>query len=139
MNILAECSQLYGLDINIKKTKLINISKYIINNCQLIIKLKPIEQVSSITYLCTPRQFSCDAKCYPFCSLEWKLTEATTKKLEAFRLQQYRRILKIPWTYYITNIEVLRRTGKEKEIVIVKTRKLRYLGHIMRNAKHILP
>uniref|UniRef100_A0A8D9AE48 Uncharacterized protein n=1 Tax=Cacopsylla melanoneura TaxID=428564 RepID=A0A8D9AE48_9HEMI len=46
----------------------------------------------------------------------------------------YRRILKISWVDKITNEEVLRRMGKEKEIMnTVKKRKLEYLGHIMRN------
>ncbi|KAI5734570.1 hypothetical protein M8J77_008232 [Diaphorina citri] len=41
---------------------------------------------------------------------------------------------KISYTEHITNIEVLRRMAKEKEIIhTVKTRKLKYFAHIMRH------
>lgn len=64
----------------------------------------------------------------------WTLNDAITKKIEAFELWLYRRILKIPWTARITNAEVLRIMKKDTEIVnTIKIRKLQYLGHIMRN------
>uniref|UniRef100_A0A8D8SHV0 Craniofacial development protein 2 n=1 Tax=Cacopsylla melanoneura TaxID=428564 RepID=A0A8D8SHV0_9HEMI len=78
-------------------------------------------------------------KCYVFSVLlygveTWTLTEATTNKLRAFELWLYRRMLRISWIQKITNAEVLRRMNKEAELVnIIKTRKLQYLGHIMRN------
>lgn len=78
-------------------------------------------------------------RCYVFTVLlygieSWTLTEATTKKLEAFEMWIYRRMLKISWTARITNKEVLRRMKKELEILYtIKRRKLEYLGHIMRN------
>uniref|UniRef100_A0A8D8XGR6 Uncharacterized protein n=1 Tax=Cacopsylla melanoneura TaxID=428564 RepID=A0A8D8XGR6_9HEMI len=62
------------------------------------------------------------------------LTNETTSRLDAFELWLYRRILRIPWTQKVTNIEVLQRMKKSRELVnIVKCRKLQYLGHIMRN------
>lgn len=78
-------------------------------------------------------------KCYVFPVLlygveSWTLTEASCKKLEAFEMWLYRRILKIPWTEHVTNKDVLERIGKEKELLLtIKSRKLEYLGHIMRN------
>ncbi|KAL4120153.1 hypothetical protein QTP88_012884 [Uroleucon formosanum] len=78
-------------------------------------------------------------RCYMFSTLlygaeTWTLTKATSNKLEVFELWLYRRILRISWTEKITNVEVLRRMGKKKELMItVKCRKLQYLGHIMRN------
>jgi Reverse transcriptase (RNA-dependent DNA polymerase) len=78
-------------------------------------------------------------RCYVFSVLlygveSWTLTEATTKKLEAFEMWLYRRILKIPWTAHTTNKEVLQRMKKDQEIVYtIKRRKLEYLGHVMRN------
>jgi len=49
----------------------------------------------------------------------------------------YRRILRIPWTEHVTNVEVLRRTEKGVEILHeVKKRKLQYLGHVMRDQKY---
>lgn len=78
-------------------------------------------------------------RCYIFSILlygveSWTLTEATTKKLEAFELWTYRRILKISWMDKISNTRVLQKLNKEREIMhTVKRRKLEYLGHIMRN------
>lgn len=78
-------------------------------------------------------------RCYVFSILlygveSWTLTEATTKRLEAFEMWTYRRMLKISWTDKISNIRVLQKLNKEKEIMLtVKRRKLEYLGHIMRN------
>lgn len=78
-------------------------------------------------------------RCYVFSILlygveSWTLTEATTKRLEAFEMWTYRRMLKISWTDKISNIRVLQKLNKVKEIMLtVKRRKLEYLGHIMRN------
>uniref|UniRef100_A0A8D8YBA7 Craniofacial development protein 2 n=3 Tax=Cacopsylla melanoneura TaxID=428564 RepID=A0A8D8YBA7_9HEMI len=78
-------------------------------------------------------------RCYVYSVLlygveTWTLKEETTAKPQAFEFWLYRRILKISWTQRVTNVEVLRRMKKSKELMnIVKTRKLQYLGHIMRN------
>uniref|UniRef100_A0A8D8SMX4 Craniofacial development protein 2 n=1 Tax=Cacopsylla melanoneura TaxID=428564 RepID=A0A8D8SMX4_9HEMI len=78
-------------------------------------------------------------RCYVFSILfygveSWTLTEASSKKLDAFEMWLYRRILRIPWTAKVTNKDVLRRMKKEMEVLnTVKVRKLQYLGHIMRN------
>lgn len=78
-------------------------------------------------------------RCYVFSTLlygveSWTLSESSCKKLEAFELWLYRRVLRISWVDHVTNEEVLRRMRKEKEILYqVKKRKLEYLGHIMRN------
>ncbi|KAL3268742.1 hypothetical protein HHI36_007844 [Cryptolaemus montrouzieri] len=84
------------------------------------------------------------AKCYIFSILlygveAWTMTERLMKKLEAFELWVYRRILRIPWTDHITNEEVLRRLDKHREILFtVKKRKMEYFGHIMRHEKYRL-
>jgi hypothetical protein len=44
--------------------------------------------------------------------------KATSNKLNVFELWIYRRILRISWTEKITNIKVLRRMGKEKELMV---------------------
>uniref|UniRef100_A0A8D8RKM6 Uncharacterized protein n=1 Tax=Cacopsylla melanoneura TaxID=428564 RepID=A0A8D8RKM6_9HEMI len=78
-------------------------------------------------------------RCYIFSVLfygaeSWTLKEDLCKKLEAFEMWLYRRILKIPWTARVTNEEVLRRMNKDREVMItIKVRKLQYFGHIMRN------
>ena len=44
-----------------------------------------------------------------------------------------RRLLKIPWTDYKTNKEVLQLAGTERSLTrIVKERKLKYFGHVAR-------
>ena len=69
----------------------------------------------------------------------WTLTEAMCKKLEAFEMWSYRRMLRIVWTDRITNAEVLARLNKDKEMLYsLKKRKLEYFGHIMRGTKYRL-
>ncbi|KAI5746880.1 hypothetical protein M8J77_008501 [Diaphorina citri] len=81
-------------------------------------------------------------KCYVFSVLlygveAWTLNKASEKRLQAFEMWTYRRMLRISWTDHVTNLEVLRRMGKEPEILHeVKKRKLSYLGHIMRGPKY---
>uniref|UniRef100_A0A8D8VWR7 Uncharacterized protein n=1 Tax=Cacopsylla melanoneura TaxID=428564 RepID=A0A8D8VWR7_9HEMI len=78
-------------------------------------------------------------RCYIFSILlygveSWTLTKATAKRLEAFEMWTYRRILKISWMDKVSNVRVLQKLDKEKEIMLtVKSRKLEYLGHIIRN------
>ena len=83
-------------------------------------------------------------KCYIFSTLlygmeAWTLNAVTLKKLEAFEMWVYRRILRISWTDRVTNTEVLRRMGKAKELIeTIKSRKLEYLGHVARGAIYSL-
>lgn len=78
-------------------------------------------------------------RCYVFSVLyygveSWTLTGAMEMKLEAFEMWLYRRMLRVSWTQRVTNIEILHRMGKEREVLnTVKCRKLQYLRHIMRN------
>ncbi|CAG9832062.1 unnamed protein product [Diabrotica balteata] len=67
----------------------------------------------------------------------WTMIATLMKKVEAFEMWAYRRILRISWTEHVTNEEVLRRIGKEREVGIsIKKRKLEYLGHVMRHNKY---
>lgn len=67
----------------------------------------------------------------------WTLKEADLKKIETFEMWWYRRILNISWVDHVTNLEVLRRIGKDKKILkTVKIRKLEYFGHMMRGQKY---
>jgi len=62
----------------------------------------------------------------------WMLSDGMEKKLQAFEMWIFRRILRISWIEIITNEEVLRRIGCEPEIILtVKRRKLECFGHIM--------
>ena len=52
-------------------------------------------------------------------------------------MHTYRRILKIPWTDKVTNIEALIRMKKDIELLLkLKERKTRYLGHIMHGDRY---
>lgn len=81
-------------------------------------------------------------KCYVWSVLlygmeGWTLKVDNINKLEAFEMWLYRRMLKIPWTARMTNVEVLSRINKERELLVaVKKRKTAYLGHVMRNEKY---
>ena len=56
------------------------------------------------------------------------------KKIDAFEMWVYRRMLRISWMGRVTNVWVLQRMNKEKEVVKnVEIIKLKYFGHIMRN------
>ena len=78
-------------------------------------------------------------KCYIWPTLfygaeTWTTTKSLLSRLDAFEMWVYRRVLKISWTEKITNEEVLRRKGTGREIVRqFKTRKLQYLGHLIRH------
>lgn len=45
----------------------------------------------------------------------WTLKKIAMNSLEAFQMWAHRRILRINWMSRITNLEVLKRMGKEKE------------------------
>ena len=78
-------------------------------------------------------------KCYIWSTLfygseTWTVTKSLLSRIDAFEMWVYRRVLKISWTEKITNEEVLRRMGTDREIVRqFKTRKLKYLGHLIRH------
>lgn len=81
-------------------------------------------------------------KCYVYSVLlygveTWTLKANTLNRLEAFEMWVFRRMLKIQWTDRITNGEVLRRMGVERQLLqSIKRRKTAYLGHIFRNTKY---
>ena len=74
-------------------------------------------------------------KCYIWPTLfygaeTWTTTKSLLSRLDAFEMW----VLKISWTEKITNEEVLIRMGTGREIVRqFKTRKLQYLGHLIRH------
>ena len=53
------------------------------------------------------------------------------KKISAFEMWCYRRLLQISWKDFITNKEVLARIGEGRKVVVedIKNRKLKYLAH----------
>lgn len=93
--------------------------------------------------LLTSRQLSLNlrlrlVKCYVFPVLlygmeGWTLLDQHCKKIEAFEMWIYRRMLRIAWTDRIRNTEVLLRLNATTEVInTIKRRKLEYFGHVMR-------
>ena len=78
--------------------------------------------------------------CYVFCVLNygcesWTWNKAVCKKLNAFEMWCYRRLLKIRWRDKITNEEVLRWVHEQFHFVRdMRKRKLEYAGHVLRES-----
>ena len=68
-----------------------------------------------------------------YASETWTLKETDKRKLLAFEMRCYRKILKINWKDMIRNEDIRKRISKEETIIdIIKKRKLRLFGHICR-------
>ena len=80
-------------------------------------------------------------RCYVFPELlygmeSWTITDSLLKRLEAFEMWVYRRLLKISWVEKVRNTEVLARMNKQLKVILtIKRRKLEYFGHIMKHHK----
>ena len=57
---------------------------------------------------------------------------STGKRLDAFHRKCLGAILHITWQDKVTNEEVMKRTGAQEVQTIMKVRRMRYLGHVMR-------
>ena len=63
----------------------------------------------------------------------WTIRKTEFRRLDAFEMQCYRRLLGIHWFHHITNEEVLRRVNPSLRLnQLVKKRKLGLFGHICR-------
>lgn len=77
------------------------------------------------TYIWSTTLYGCET---------WTVGEADRKKLEAFEMWCYRRMMKIPWIDRVSNREVLERVGEERNIwKTVKKRRNRMVGHLLRH------
>jgi len=65
-------------------------------------------------------------------SESWTFTQADWKRLDSFHLQCQRRILHISWYDFVSNDEVLRRSGLFDVSYIVCKRRLGLFGHVAR-------
>ena len=66
----------------------------------------------------------------------WSLSKEAEKKINAFELRCYRRILRIPFTAKRTNVSVLQEIGNVKEewlLNFIVSQKLKIIGHIKRH------
>jgi len=64
----------------------------------------------------------------------WTLQKQDIRRLEAFEIWIWRRMMKVPWTEHKTNEEINQMVATEREIMdIVRSRQKRWLGHILRH------
>ena len=81
--------------------------------------------------------------CYVFSVLNyecesWAWNKAMSKKVNAFEMWCYRRMLKISWKDRITNVEVLQRMHTSLHFMSnMQKRKLKYTGHVMRGSSGV--
>src|ERR1043165_3755445 len=63
----------------------------------------------------------------------WTMNSADRKKVEAFEMWTWRRMLKISWRDRVTNQEVLKRVEEERILLhMIDRRKHHWLGHVIR-------
>lgn len=77
-------------------------------------------------------------KCYirsvlPYGAETWALRKVDTRRLEAMGIWLWRKIESISWEDRITNKEVLRKVGEERQMIEgLQKRKQNLLGHTMK-------
>jgi len=65
----------------------------------------------------------------------WTLSKDLRCSIDAFEMQCYPNSMKISYTKHVTNETVLERVDQNRKLLaVVKTRKLKYFGHISRHA-----
>jgi hypothetical protein len=66
-------------------------------------------------------------------SESWTVRKKERKKIDAFELWTWRRILRVPWTDRRTNFSILEEVKPKRSLKATILRlKLRYFGHVMR-------
>lgn len=67
----------------------------------------------------------------------WTLTVSILSRLECFKMCVFRNMLKKPWTDCIRNEQILRRMGKDRELLeIIKNGQTSYLIHILSHGRY---
>ena len=63
----------------------------------------------------------------------WTLRKDEIRRLEAMEMWLWRRMEKISYTERVTNEEVLKRVGEERQLLnLIRNRKKNWIGHILR-------
>jgi len=71
-------------------------------------------------------------------SESWTVRKKGRKKIVAFELRMWRRILRVPWTEKKTNLSVLEDVKPKRSLEATIFRlKLRYFGHVMRTKRSL--
>lgn len=69
----------------------------------------------------------------------WTIATEEKRRLQAFELWCYRRMLRIRWIDRVTNEEILRRINSDRKIIyIIKQRRNSLLGHLIRHQNFLL-
>lgn len=78
-------------------------------------------------------------QCYIYSTLlygaeSWTISKHSEDRIRSFEMWVHRRMFKISWKERITNLAVLKLVGSNKSIInIIKERKIKYCGHILRH------
>lgn len=72
-------------------------------------------------------------------SESWATYAEQERKLNSFHLKNLRLIMNIRWDDYVTNDEVLERTGMQSIYALLQQRRLRWLGHVSRMSDGRIP
>ena len=68
----------------------------------------------------------------------WTIKKAERRRIDAFELWCWRRLLRIPWTARISNTSVLKEINPEYSLAgLMLKLKLQYFGHVMRRANSL--
>jgi len=68
-----------------------------------------------------------------YCSETWTVAKEEQRRIEAFEMLCYRRMLKMSWTDMVTNEEVLERMSKRRTLWnSIKNRRNEWVGHVLR-------
>ena len=63
----------------------------------------------------------------------WTMTKPDIRRLEAFELWCWRKMLNVTWSDQVTNEDVLRRIGEERRLIsTIRERHKAWIGHILR-------
>lgn len=69
----------------------------------------------------------------------WTLYSKQLSKLNGFHCRCLRKLLNINWQERVTNVEVLERTGSVSVHTLVRRRRLRWVGHVVRMENNRIP
>ena len=71
-------------------------------------------------------------------SESWTIKKAERRRIDAFEVWCWRRLLRVPWTARRSNQSILKEIGPEYSLegLILKL-KLQYFGHLMRKSRFI--
>ena len=69
----------------------------------------------------------------------WSTYARQEKRLNSFHLRCLRKIMNIKWQEKVTNYEVLKRAGIRSMFTVIRTRRLRWIGHLRRMNNNRIP